>query len=165
MTIFSEISQKSLDIFLWSLPNSSQIVEGGYGLCGMNCFQKDSGMFFDIPSVLYFLYITKGVKYFAFHHPLVPERRGLVWGTEITEWQVISGESGDDDSPEGLTPFGRRLDTWDRGLFVCRYLPTDKKFFSPCPLCLRGECKNSYALLNKSQIQRKEEERRWIGNK
>jgi len=37
---------------------------------------------------------------FHFHHPLVPPRARLVRDTEIAERKMISGESGDTDSPE-----------------------------------------------------------------
>ena len=61
----------------------------------------------------------QAIDYIKFHRPLVLKSWGLVRDTEIAEEELISGESGDTDSPEALTAFGQDLNSWDRVLFIC----------------------------------------------
>ena len=62
----------------------------------------------------------------------------------------LSGESGDTDSPEGLRPSAKLIfpERANSLLFVPR-TPRDKqKVISLCALCLRGESKEIFILLN-----------------
>jgi hypothetical protein len=80
-------------------------------------------------------YQEQEINYKKFHRPLVLKGRGLLRGTKIAEKDMISGESGDTDSPEVPVASGQNLNSCGRVLFVCRYLPTDKNFFL-CVLCV-----------------------------
>jgi hypothetical protein len=48
---------------------------------------------------------------------------------------MVSGESGDDDSPEDLMASGRKLPL-GMMVFVCRHLPDKQKSIQLCELCV-----------------------------
>jgi hypothetical protein len=70
---------------------------------------------------------------------------GLVRDTENAEKNVISGESGDADSPEVSGPWPVNAPGGTRNLFVCRYLPTNKNLFL-CALCASAVKVNNFML-------------------
>jgi len=84
------------------------------------------------------------------HRPLVPPPAGLIRDAEIAKKRIISGESGDTDSPEASLAFSQKPNFRERILFVCRYLPADKKIFSLRPQRLCGESRLSYIIIRKS---------------